>query len=72
MDQKYRIVIAEDHTILRAGLRALLEANADMKVVGEAANGHDAIRCVERHKPHLVLMDLSMPRLNGMEAIRDI
>jgi DNA-binding NarL/FixJ family response regulator len=43
-----------------------------MKVVGEAANGHDAIRCVERHKPHLVLMDLSMPKLNGMEAIRDI
>jgi len=72
MDHKHRIVIAEDHTILRAGLRALLEAKTKMEVVGEAANGHDAIRCVERHKPHLVLMDLSMPRLNGMEAIRDI
>jgi DNA-binding NarL/FixJ family response regulator len=72
MDHKHKIVIAEDHTILRAGLRALLGANTDMQIVGEAANGHDAIRCVERHKPHLVLMDLSMPRLSGMEAIRDI
>jgi len=69
---KYRIVIAEDHTILREGLRALLSSNADFEVVGEAQDGREAIRCVEKLKPNLVLTDLSMPRMNGMDAIRDI
>lgn len=72
MSPKYRIVIAEDHTILREGLRALLSSNADFEVVGEAQDGREAIRCVEKLKPHLVLTDLSMPRMNGMDAIRDI
>jgi len=72
MDRKYKVVIAEDHTILRAGLRALLEAKPNLEVVGEAEDGYAAIRCVEKLRPDLVLMDLSMPRLNGMEAIRDI
>ncbi|MFB3884232.1 MAG: response regulator [Thermodesulfobacteriota bacterium] len=69
---KHRIVIAEDHTILREGLRALLSAYSEFEIVGEAGNGREAIRCVERLKPDLILTDLSMPRMNGMEAIREI
>jgi len=72
MSPKYRIVIAEDHTILREGLRALLSSNPDFEIVGEAGDGREAIRCVGKLKPHLVLTDLSMPRMNGMEAIREI
>jgi two-component system, NarL family, response regulator NreC len=70
--EKQRIVIAEDHTILREGLRALLSANPDLEVVGEAADGRDAIRCAEDTVPDLVLLDLSMPRMDGMDAIREI
>lgn len=72
MIKKSKIVIVEDHTILRAGLKALLLSVSDVEVVGEAENGHEALRCVEKHRPDLVLMDLSMPRMNGMEAIREI
>ena len=72
MGEKYKIVIAEDHTILREGLRALLSADPDLEIVGEAEDGQEAIRCVEKLKPSLVLMDLSMPRMNGMDAIREI
>ena len=70
--RKRKIVIAEDHTILREGLRALLSSAPDLEVIGEAKNGLDAIRCVETMKPDLVLMDLSMPRTSGMDAIREI
>jgi DNA-binding NarL/FixJ family response regulator len=66
------IVIAEDHTILREGLRALLEAQHDFTIVCEAVNGKEALQCVAVHKPDLVLMDLSMPNTNGTEAIRNI
>jgi DNA-binding NarL/FixJ family response regulator len=72
MTGKYKVVIAEDHTILREGLRALLSASADFEIVGEAEDGRSAIQCVEKVKPDLVLMDLSMPRMNGMEALREI
>ena len=72
MRQKGRIVIAEDHTILRQGLRALLSSHPDLEVVGEAEDGRDAIRCVEELAPDLVLLDLSMPRMDGMDAIREI
>ena len=70
--ERQRIVIAEDYTILREGLRALISSNPDYEVVGEAGDGHEAIQRVEKLKPHLVLMDLSMPRMNGMDAIREI
>jgi len=70
--EKYRIVIAEDYTILRAGLRALLSSRPEFEIVGEAEDGRVAVQCVERLKPALVLMDLSMPRMNGMDAIREI
>jgi len=72
MGGKIRIVIAEDHTILREGLRALLSSHSDFDIVGEAEDGRDAIRCVERLEPDLVLMDLSMPRMGGISAITDI
>jgi two-component system response regulator NreC len=70
--EKYRVVIAEDYTILREGLRALLSSDPIFEIVGEAADGREAVQCVERLKPALVLMDLSMPRMNGMDAIREI
>ena len=72
MNQKYRIVIAEDHTILREGLRALLSSRPEFEIVGEAEDGRMAVQCIERLKPALALMDLSMPRMNGMDAIREI
>lgn len=72
MSPKYRIVIAEDHTILREGLKSLLSSRPEYEVVGEAQDGWEAIRTVEKFKPDLVLTDLSMPRMNGMEAIREI
>ena len=71
MKKPYRIVIADDHTILREGLRALLSSDPDFEVVGEAEDGRSTIRCVKKLSPDLVLMDLSMPRMDGLEAIKD-
>jgi len=70
--RKRKIVIAEDHTILREGLRALLSSAPDLEIIGEAENGRAAVQCVENLKPDLVLMDLSMPKTSGMDAIREI
>lgn len=72
MLDKKRVVIVEDHTLLRAGLRALLAQDKDIEIVGEADNGHDAVQMVGSLSPHLVLTDLSMPGMNGIEAIVDI
>jgi DNA-binding NarL/FixJ family response regulator len=72
MGEKKKIVIAEDHTILREGLRMLLSFNPAFEVVGEAQDGLEAIRSVESLKPDLILMDLSMPRMNGVGAIQEI
>jgi DNA-binding NarL/FixJ family response regulator len=72
MEKPYRIVIAEDHTILREGLRALLSTEPQFDVVGEAADGRAAMRLCEDLVPDLVLMDLSMPRMHGFEAIKEI
>ncbi|MEJ2467037.1 MAG: response regulator transcription factor [Candidatus Thiodiazotropha sp.] len=69
---KKTVVIAEDHTILRAGLKALLSTNPVFEVIGEADNGRDAIRRVIELKPDLVIMDLSMPGMNGMDALKEI
>ena len=71
-NKRQTIVIAEDYTILREGLRALISSNPDLEVVAEAGDGRAAINLVEKLKPDLVLTDLSMPRMNGMEAIREI
>jgi len=72
MPERKRIVIAEDHTILREGLRMLLSSNPDFEVVGEARDGLEAIRAIDSLKPDLILMDLSMPRMNGVGAIQEI
>jgi len=72
MHGRHRIIIAEDHTILREGLKALLCSKSSYEIVGEAQDGNEAIRCVDKFKPNLILMDLSMPRMNGMDAIKEI
>ena len=72
MKEKRRIVIAEDHTILREGLRVLLASNPSFEVVGEASDGLEAVRFAESLSPHLILMDLSMPKMSGMGAIQEI
>ena len=70
--ENLRIVLAEDRTILREGLRALLSADPNFEIIGEAQDGREAVRCVEKLEPDLLLMDLSMPRMSGMDAIREI
>ena len=72
MEVKKRIVIVEDHRILREGLKSLLASKPELDVVGEAEDGLDAIRLVRDTTPDLVLLDLSMPRLDGLSAMRDI
>jgi DNA-binding NarL/FixJ family response regulator len=72
MRDRYRIVIAEDHTILRDGLRALLGADPQLDVCGEAADGHEAVERVRELEPDLLLLDLSMPKLHGLDVIREI
>src|SRR4030042_5110788 len=67
-----KVVLADDHTIVRDGLRALLEANPEIKVVGDAANGRQAVDQVRQLKPDIVIMDISMPELSGIEATRQI
>lgn len=66
------VVLADDHTIVRDGLRALLEANAEIQVVGDAENGRQVISLVKEMQPDVVIMDISMPELNGIDATRQI
>jgi DNA-binding NarL/FixJ family response regulator len=72
MSGKKRILIVEDHTLLRAGIRSLLLQDPALEIVGEADNGRDAVRLMDSMAPDLVLMDISMPGMNGIEAIVDI
>jgi two-component system response regulator NreC len=72
MSDKIKIVLADDHAVLRAGLRALLNAEPDMEVIGEAANGREAIQKAEELRPDLIVMDLSMPVMGGLEATKQI
>ncbi len=69
---KIRVLLADDHTILRAGLKMMLNAQPDMEVVGEAQDGRQAINEALRHQPDVVLMDITMPDINGIEATRQI
>jgi DNA-binding NarL/FixJ family response regulator len=66
------MVLADDHKVVRQGLRAVLEAEPKFRVIGEAGNGLDAIRLVDRLHPDVVVLDLMMPGLNGLEATRQI
>lgn len=67
-----RILLADDHTVMRAGLRLLLERHEDFEVVGEAADGRQAVDIATELKPAVVVMDIAMPQLNGVEAARQI
>src|SRR5688500_11174006 len=69
---KIRILIADDHAILRDGLRKLLSQESDMQVIGEAGDGHEALRKTEELKPDVVLLDIAMPGLNGIAVARKI
>ena len=67
-----RVLVADDHEIVRKGLRALLEAEPGWEVAAEAANGRDAIEKAQQIKPDIAILDISMPLLNGLEAARQI
>jgi len=69
-DGAIKILLADDHTIVRQGLKLILSAHSDLQVVGEAANGREAIELAAKLKPDIVLMDVAMPELNGIEATR--
>lgn len=67
-----RILIADDHTLLRHGLMMLLRPQKDLSIVADARNGEEAVRLVKKHKPDVVIMDLAMPVMDGVEATRQI
>jgi two-component system, NarL family, response regulator NreC len=67
-----RILLADDHTIIRSGLRLLLEQQPDFKVVAEANDGREAVQLVSKHHPDVAILDIGMPQLNGIEATRQI
>jgi two-component system response regulator NreC len=71
-DDKIRILLADDHAVLRAGLRALLNAEPDMEVVGEAANGREAVERAVELQPDVIVMDISMPGMGGIDATKQI
>ena len=70
--KRISVLIAEDHTVVREGLRALLTAEDDIEVVGEARSGREAVQLIETLLPDVVVMDIAMPLLNGVEATRQI
>ncbi|MBI5443405.1 MAG: response regulator transcription factor [Deltaproteobacteria bacterium] len=72
MEALCRVVLAEDHQIFREGLRAIFASEEGIEVVGEAADGREAIRCADTLRPDLVILDLSMPRTGGLEALGEI
>jgi len=66
------VFLADDHAVVRDGLRSLLDAQPDIKVIGDAADGREAVRLVKQLYPNVVVMDIAMPELNGIEASREI
>ncbi len=72
MNKIIRVLIADDHTIVRSGVRLLLEAETDIEVVGEALDGQEALALVEQLHPNVVLMDIAMPGVDGLEATKKI
>jgi DNA-binding NarL/FixJ family response regulator len=72
MQKKIRILLADDHTMVRQGFRMILSAQPDMEIIGEAGNGREAVELAEQLHPDVVVMDVAMPELNGIEATRRI
>ena len=72
MSEEITVLLVDDHSLVRRGFRRILEDEEGMKVVGEAANGVEAIRMAQELKPNVVVMDLSMPELDGVQATKEI
>ncbi|WP_371366459.1 Oxygen regulatory protein NreC [Sporomusa rhizae] len=72
MKQKLKVLLADDHKLLRSGLKLLLQRNPNMQVVGEAADGEQAIQLFEQLQPDMLLLDLSMPQMDGIECLKEI
>ncbi len=66
------VLLADDHSIVRDGLRALLDAESDIRVVGDATNGREAVRLARQLRPDVMIMDIAMPEMNGIEATESI
>ncbi len=71
-ENKITVLLADDHTVIREGLKMMLEAAGDIKVVGEAENGEEAVQLTKRLSPNVLILDLAMPLLNGIEVTRQI
>jgi DNA-binding NarL/FixJ family response regulator len=67
-----KVILADDHLVVRAGLKALLSTSKDIEVVGEASNGRDAVALVDRLSPHVAVLDLDMPQMDGLTATKEI
>lgn len=72
MSNKINILIADDHTMVRQGLKQILELEKDISVVAMASNGNEAVILAKEHKPDIILMDINMPGINGLQAIKEI
>jgi DNA-binding NarL/FixJ family response regulator len=70
LSRKLRILLADDHAVVRQGFRRILESQPDMEIIGEAGNGREAVELAEKLTPDLIVMDVAMPELNGIEATR--
>jgi DNA-binding NarL/FixJ family response regulator len=68
----YHILLADDHVLLRQGLKIIIEKMADLKIVGEVGDGLELLQLLKKLTPHLIILDISMPHLRGLEAIREI
>jgi CheY-like chemotaxis protein len=70
--EKIRIIIADDHAVVREGTRTLLEREEDMEVIGEARDGEEAVKIIEKYKPDVAILDISMPKLSGIEVTKQV
>ncbi|MEC0899769.1 MULTISPECIES: response regulator [Bacillus] len=69
---KYNVLIVDDHFVVREGLKLIIETSDSFQIIGEAANGEEALSFIEKKKPDVILMDLNMPKMSGLETIEDL
>nr|MDQ3323556.1 response regulator transcription factor [Acidobacteriota bacterium] len=72
MKDEVKIVIADDHPIVRQGLRQMIEAEKNFTIVGEAGDGEDALQLIETHQPDVAVLDIDMPRIGGFDVAREL